>query len=349
MAAPTASAPPRRRGTFARQIAIVVLSIGTLAMLAWIGARVDGAQMLAAWSAFRLEGLALAVLAFVAALAFRTWRLAVLLPVRVAWRPLLSVMILGTFAMNVLPLRAGELVRPWLLADRHEVPWGTSLGAIAVERVLDLVGLAVIVLLTGALVDVEGAVVLQGVDLLQVGLATAQVTSAVAIVGLAVVGIVGPRATGWVETLTQPLGEARAASLVAQFEALVAALRALGSPRVAVGAGVGTVGAWVCTTGIAWGVLVGLDGLGASWVEATASWAAASTAMVLFPSPGFLGGFEAACVAMLEALGRDPSVAAVFALAFHGLLLGGWTLLGGLTAMATGVDWRALRGPATTS
>ena len=61
--------------------------------------------------------------------------------------------------------------------------------------------------------------------------------------------------------------------------------------------------------------------------------------MVLFPAPGFLGGFEAAAVAALRALGEDATGAGVFAVALHVLMLGGYALVGGLFSLREGVSF----------
>lgn len=83
------------------------------------------------------------------------------------WRPLLlafapapfkvvnRIGAVGFMAVFMLPLRLGELVRPWLTHDDTGIPFGTGLSTIAVERVID--GLMVTLLLFGVLVQVPEA------------------------------------------------------------------------------------------------------------------------------------------------------------------------------------------------
>ncbi len=80
------------------------------------------------------------------------------------WRPLLlafapaplrvvnRIGAVGFMAVFMLPLRLGELVRPWLTHDDTGIPFGTGLSTIAVERVVD--GLMVTLLLFAVLVQV---------------------------------------------------------------------------------------------------------------------------------------------------------------------------------------------------
>ncbi len=73
------------------------------------------------------------------------------------WRPMLAafddvplrvinrVGAAGFMSVFMLPLRLGELVRPWLISRNSNIPFGTALSTIAVERVID--GLMVTLLL----------------------------------------------------------------------------------------------------------------------------------------------------------------------------------------------------------
>lgn len=56
---------------------------------------------------------------------------------------LLGATLVGFTANNILPLRAGELVRPAIVKIRHRGSFTATLATIAVERLLDLVGLGV--------------------------------------------------------------------------------------------------------------------------------------------------------------------------------------------------------------
>lgn len=59
---------------------------------------------------------------------------------------------LGFTAILLLPLRAGEVVRPWLIRDKKNITFSSGLGTMGAERVID--GLIVTAVLAGALVFV---------------------------------------------------------------------------------------------------------------------------------------------------------------------------------------------------
>ncbi len=59
---------------------------------------------------------------------------------------------LGFTAILLLPLRAGEVVRPWLIRDKGKITFSSGLGTMGAERVID--GLIVTAVLAGALVFV---------------------------------------------------------------------------------------------------------------------------------------------------------------------------------------------------
>lgn len=59
---------------------------------------------------------------------------------------------IGFTAILILPLRAGEIVRPWLIRDRKKITLSAGLGTMGAERVID--GLMVTAVLAGALVFV---------------------------------------------------------------------------------------------------------------------------------------------------------------------------------------------------
>ncbi len=105
-------------------------------------------------------------------------------------RSSLSVLCVSFFFINVLPARAGEVVRPLLLAERDGIPLGTGFAMVVVERALDLCAMCLMVAIAastlppeaGARLSLAGLPGLDGAGGLPV-LATLQ--------GLAVVGMVG--------------------------------------------------------------------------------------------------------------------------------------------------------------
>jgi len=62
---------------------------------------------------------------------------------RVAMMPIYSASAIGFMANMVLPFRVGEIARPWLVARSTGLPQAATFATVVVERVLDLVALAV--------------------------------------------------------------------------------------------------------------------------------------------------------------------------------------------------------------
>ena len=91
--------------------------------------------------------------AYLVAHSLRAWRLGILLDEGVPFKRLFSINTVGFLAINVLPLRLGEMVRPYLLSEKEGVPFAKGLAAIFLERLLDMA--ALLVLLLGLMSFVE--------------------------------------------------------------------------------------------------------------------------------------------------------------------------------------------------
>lgn len=76
------------------------------------------------------------------------------------FRPLWHATAIGFMANNVLPARAGEVVRAWSCARLMGTPFATVLASLAVERIFD--GIVVVLLLALALVTHEGGPIALG-------------------------------------------------------------------------------------------------------------------------------------------------------------------------------------------
>jgi len=105
------------------------------------------------WQTLRqidLRFLAAAATVFILSELIRTWRWQILVqPVkRTGFHLLFAVMNIGYMANNLLPLRLGELIRAHLLGKEARISRVSALATVVVERVLDMLGLLVLVCLT---------------------------------------------------------------------------------------------------------------------------------------------------------------------------------------------------------
>jgi len=259
----------------------------------------------------------------------RAWRLRLLLGAPVPMKRLFIIVAIGFLAINVVPLRLGELVRPYMLAEQEKVPFGRGMAAIVVERLLDMFMLLLMLLgLTLIVALPETGVVVQGVDVVQAGQRAAGVMVGLgALVGAAIV-IVGEPAIRLLEKL--PLGP-RLAAFTRRFREGFLSL--LARPIAAVGALLLSLGIWALVIGgvaVVMGAFPGVpSGLGPAW----STWTITLSGMTVLPTPGFFGSYEAFCSASLLLWGVDGTLARTFALVLH-LSQFGFTVAIGALAMA---------------
>lgn len=144
-----ASAPSRR----GRLPAYFVGSLGIAGLFVWLMRR-GGVPIVPdarAFAAVKWWTVGLYLASLVVVHWFRAWRWDYLLrPVaRVPTSRIIAIAWVGFFAIMMLPFRAGEVVRPYLIRRDGRVSGSAALGTIAAERVLD--GLFVAVLLVAPL------------------------------------------------------------------------------------------------------------------------------------------------------------------------------------------------------
>lgn len=220
----------------------------------------------------------------------RVWRWGHLLaPIApVPFRRLLPVSSVGFFAIFALPLRMGELVRPYLVAEPPRLRFTQALGTLAVERVFDGLVVALLAFAAVALARLQGVRVpawLAASGLLALGLFCA--ASVVLVVVLwqreravalcrRVVGFVSPRLADRAAGI--------AAGIVDGFRALPDARRLL--PFLAA-----TAGYWLLNGAALW-VLARGFGLGLGAWPSMALVALIGVGIMIPAGPGFIGNFE---------------------------------------------------------
>ena len=240
------------------------------------------------------------------------------------WR-LYPVVIIGLMANNVIPARAGELVRAYLLGERERVSKAAALGTIAVDRLFD--GLTLIPMLVIIAAFVGGGEQFEA-NLLLVSF-TVDFFS-IAIIMTVLFGVaLGPlfvlafseawrqRADRLVTTLTPERFRSRIGGTVRSF---FDGLRALRSP-------VDLSVAWVLST-VSWvleatmyyivGIAFGID-LDFHYYLLVA--AAANLAIAVLASQGGIGPFEFVTKQTFIAAGVGGSAAAAYAIGLHALVL----------------------------
>lgn len=141
----------------ARTVLGLLLAAGLLALVFW---GVPLSEVLLALRLARPEGLLAVALLFLLQQALRALRQKLVLDAAappLPYRSHLAVLCISFLAINSLPGRVGEVVRPLLLLERHGLPFGKGVAVVVVERALDLLAtLAMLSLVLAALPDPPG-------------------------------------------------------------------------------------------------------------------------------------------------------------------------------------------------
>jgi uncharacterized protein (TIRG00374 family) len=225
---------------------------------------------------------------------------------------LYPIVVIGYMANNLLPLRTGELVRAYVLGERHNVSKMSALGTIAVERVFDGVVLVSFLLLAGAILGLNGEL-----TVLAVGMAVAFTLLLPLFVYVASSPERAGRWTEWLAGLLPGALRERAQGLVDSF---LGGLQSLRSPWLTTLVLATSLGAWLLEALMYY--LVGLsfdidEGFAAYLMVA----AAANLAIALPSTSGGIGPFELLAKETLTFLGAGSAVASAYAVALHGFLL----------------------------
>lgn len=264
------------------------------------------------------------VLAFaveLAALWFRAlrWRFILDSHVRITTQDAFSVVIIGYAANNLLPVRAGELVRAQLLHDSHGASRLGTLGTIVVERIFD--GLVLALFLAGTIALAGGS------DFLRV---VAALMTAAFVLGTVVLALLALQPRGsdiWTVRLLR-LAPTRirpkARVWLGSFLAGLAGLRGQRAWFLVIGT---TVISWTLEAVCYWLVGIGF-GLELDFPLYLAVTGAANLAIAAPSTAGGVGPFEFFAQKALTAFGVSTAAATVYALVLHALLLIPVVLLG---------------------
>jgi uncharacterized protein (TIRG00374 family) len=224
-----------------------------------------------------------------------------------------AVELIGFGVNNVMPVRAGELVRAWLLMRSHGVRPAATIGSIVVERILDGLFLCLI-LLVGLLSMPLDEWLRQGVVL------------AAAVFGIGTLGVViaalAPRFVLWLIGLVlRPVGPRAKDLLLGHATAFLNGFSALGKGPTLASVLVLTVAGWMSEASVYWFLLMGFSlpvGLGG----AALGMSAANLATIIPSSPGYVGTFHWPLQSVLTSgYGIHQAEAAAYAIVAHAVLV----------------------------
>ena len=258
--------------------------------------------------------------------------------------PLWHAITIGFMANNLLPFRAGELVRVFAVTKLSGTRFTTAMSSIAVERVFD--GLTCVALLVLGLVtsNLPSGVVVGGVSVARAAQVAGVISFAALVVAVAMVAFPAA-AEGVIQRIFPPsrLSE----RLISMIEGFRHGLSSLRSPALLVRVSVWSVVLWLLNALALYVSFASFDipvGYGGALLLQGILVIGISVQL----TPGFVGQFEAAIVAALALYGIPNGVASSYAIAFHGatflpiVLAGAWSLARTPVALS---DLRGTPGP----
>jgi uncharacterized protein (TIRG00374 family) len=254
------------------------------------------------------------------------WRYFFLPRPDLTWRQLLPSVLIGYAGNNLLPLRAGELLRAQHLAERYGIARMQTFGGLLMERLFDGAALATFVVWGLLLADV-------GTAYLSAGL----ILGAGSIGGFALclVAVRKPGITRWVASLPLPFLTPSRREVIANLgESFLGGFLVLASAQRTLLASFWTAVAWVSELSMYWLVSEAFN-LKASFIAVAFAGAAANVSLSLPSMQGGIGPFEVVATEALEKFDIATDAAAAYALALHFFLIVPVSLVG------LAVLWRA--------
>jgi hypothetical protein len=253
--------------------------------------------------------------------------------------PLWHAIALGFTANNLLPLRAGELIRSYSAARLTGARFTTVISSVAVERIFD--ALTVVALLTFALLtsDLPSSVTVAGTSVTQLARAGG-LASMVALL-LAILVVAAP--LGAEKLVRRLLPSTRLADRVVDLiEGFRQGLAVLRSPARLAGVIFWSLVLWLVNAYAFYLGFAAFD-IPVSYVGALLLQGLLVLGISVPSTPGFFGPFEAVIVAVLALYGVPGSLAFSYAIAFHITTLVPITLLGLWSLARTPGGFSALR------
>ncbi len=258
--------------------------------------------------------------------------------------PLWHAIAIGFMANNVLPFRAGELLRGIAITRLTRTRFTAAASSIAVERLFDGVAL-VCVLIAGLLLSgLPSNTTVGGVRITSIALAAGGTFAA----GLLLAGLVVafPRPAERIILKLVPFPRL-AHKLVAMIEGVRHGLSVLRSPARALAVYLWSLAVWLTSAAsffIAFKAFdIPVDFAGAMLMQGILAFAITAPT-----APGYVGIFEGAIKASLLLYNIPEQVAVTYALVYHATTFVPITLLGAWSMARTGLGLKSLRRDATT-
>ena len=252
------------------------------------------------------------------------------------WLPLWHAVAMGFAANNLLPFRAGEVVRTVAASRQTGARLSTSLASVAVERVFDaltVVGLLAVALLMPGM---PAGLTIAGVPVQRVT-TTAGILAAAGMLAAALVVAFPEAAERFIRAVVP--SDRVAFRLVALIDGVRQGLSVLRSPARLVGVVAWSIVLWLVNALSFFLAFQAFD-LKVNFAGAVVLQGVLAFGIAVPSAPGYVGPFEAAITAVLAIYGIGASQAVAYAVGYHLTTFVPITLLGVWSATRTGLGFR---------
>lgn len=221
---------------------------------------------------------------------------------------LFHVLNISYLANNILPARAGELIRAGLISKRESVSASRALATVVVERVLDGLTLLVILVLLLPVFPVPEWVARTG--------QMAGMAVGAAGLGLLVLSTQRSRSVRWSNTVLEHVPRIDGARWAERIGDLVDGLSAVRSPGALVKAGAWSVVVWALS-GVAYYCVLEAFNLRLSMMAGFFLLAVTTLVQIVPATPGYVGVFDLVAVEALSIFGVERSLALSCVIVLH--------------------------------
>lgn len=256
----------------------------------------------------------------------RTWRWQILLsPIqRLRFLPVFRAIIVGFTTIFLLPARAGELIRPWMLSRETGVSASAAFATVIVERLFDLVAVLTLFCVWRVLPPAPGAVEMDGINAAAI---VAAVAGALALAATFLLAGHAERVNTLATALARFLPARAATAIVGLLEKFARGLAVMRRPGPLVASLALSLALW---TSIGLSTWVTSRAFGITFpFPASFLLSMFLVAGVAVPTPGGIGGFHAAySFAVTRLFGATQEQAVACAIVLHAVSFVPVTLVG---------------------
>ena len=318
----------------------IVVSVG---LLAWAMRNVNFAEMIAEIRTAKPFPVLLGVFLATGSFVLRAVRWKLLLRADtgtdVPFWPRWHAVAMGFMANNVLPLRAGELVRAYAISTLGQVRLTGAITSLVVERVFDALTLVLLLSVGLLLSDLPASTVIAGIPLARI--ATFAGVGALIAVVLGALLIARPEVMERIIRGVLPEGGLQA-RLVSIGHGITDGLVGLRSPARLGGVIFWSLAMWLVSAASFYVMFAAFD-IKMSFGGALLLQSAMAFGIAVPSTPGFFGPFEAALVAVLSLFGVSDTTAFSYAVTYHLTTLIPVTLLGLVSLAVSPIAFRDIR------